>query len=142
MLRQYVRGSGRQVRKVVIEEEEGKKRIVRTSVGGHKIGLLLAALNKDGQIVIGHSKWNKKADMYDAILAEQVATDRLNCESETAPALSLYKSYGKFIGRAKRYFKAELCKSTTAAVENLRIALKVQITRQLQEQNKQGAVSA
>ena len=133
MLKQFVRGSGKQIKKVEIaDKESGEKRIVRTVVGGHKIGLLVATLNKDDNIVIGHSKWNQRADTYNAELAESVALDRLNRESKTVPALSLHKAYTKFVDRAKRYFDAPLCKATQDAGDTLKLEIDIQRHEQLE----------
>ena len=142
MLKQYVKGSSKRIKKVEITDEDGKNpRIVRTVVGGHRIGLLVAALNKDGKIVIGHSKWNQKNDFYDAELAENVAMDRLSSRSSVTPALSLYKAYGKFVERAKRYFpQAELCTATEAARRNLQAEILIQQGKQLKA--KQEALEA
>ena len=134
MLKQYVRGSSKRIKKVEIEDKEnGEKRIIRIVTGGHKVGLFVADLNEEGHIVIGHSKWNQKTDIYDDALAESVAMERLSSESKVTPALSLHKAYGKFIERAKYVFQdAPLCEATMAARTTLLNAILNQQARQLQ----------
>ena len=91
MLKQYVknnqlRGKGKKVGK------------------GLKIGLLLAVLEDDGRINIGHSKWNRKLDKYDTDLAHKVAQERIDTKSTVPPAVSITKPYLAFVKRAQTYY--------------------------------------
>ncbi len=86
-----------------------------------KVGVLVAALNAQGDMVVGHSKWNKVLDKkYDLERGMQVATDRLNKESSTSPALSIRRPYLKFLKRASKYFKdTNVCGGTITAVNRM-----------------------
>jgi hypothetical protein len=85
-----------------------------------KVGVLVALLNDDGKIVIGHSKWHKKLDKYDIELGRKVAIDRAEKDSAAAPAVSLREDYCKFMLRTRRYFKdTELSVNTLESYQRL-----------------------
>lgn len=120
MLKQYVRGSGKHTKRVMVTDGNGRRHQITKSFGGQRVGVLIATLNNEGQIVIGHSKWHRHYDEYDPEFMEQVAEDRINTGSTVAPALSIAKNYLNFIERAQRYFKgANLSDSTKSALKNL-----------------------
>jgi hypothetical protein len=80
-----------------------------------KAGVLVAMLNGEGRIVIGHSKWHKKldGDKYNWKLGRKVAIERAEKDSTTPPAFSFKREYFEFIQRVKRYFKdVELTENT------------------------------
>ena len=93
------------------------KRFVRTGKKqGKKVAVLIATVNEDNKIVVGHSKWNRKMDPYNPSFGEIVARRRMEAESSVPPATSIAKDYVAFVERAQRYFKdTELSESTAQA---------------------------
>lgn len=81
-----------------------------------KIGVLVADLTSDGNIAVGHSKWNKKLDEYNIQRGKEVAIERVLTDSKTPPAITIYKAYLKFVDRAIKYFKgAQISRNTIMA---------------------------
>jgi len=101
------------------------KRFVRTGKKqGKKVGVLIAVVNDDNKIVIGHSKWNRKIDPYNPAFGEKVATKRIESDSSVEPASSITREYVDFARRAIRYFKgAELSEGTTKALTKASLEL-------------------
>jgi len=109
MIKRYVK-RGRKT----IELENGKK--IRKQ-RGKKVGVLVADLNEQGKVVIGHSKWHKKLDEYDPKFGSGVAMDRLKSDSKAPPALSILSDYLKFKERVTKYFKSDVSDNTKTAIE-------------------------
>ena len=83
-----------------------------------KIGALVA-IHRDGKIIIGHSKWNKKADKYSPKLCIEVAKARAEKDSKEVPALSIFPAYSMFLYRARKYFKCEEVSDNTLIAGNI-----------------------
>jgi len=78
---------------------------VRKGKNRFPIGVLVAKLDDDGRIVVGHSKWCQSRDKYDKMEGIRIADSRADLDSKSPPALSILKAYGKFLERALKYYK-------------------------------------
>jgi len=85
---------------------------------GFPIGVLIAKLNAEGEIVLGHSKWCHSRDKYNKIEGLRIADSRADLDSRVPPALSILIPYQIFMARASAYFKAEFSRNTLQALQS------------------------